>query len=135
MKKLTEKQESFVRKTLQELQYALFLTEYKIDIGYAKDKSEKSPGLIAEISSSAVYFDAYITIYPLFWEKNEDERREALVHEMCHIYTQPYKHICCRMARGEMVTEQEEKNENEKLTTLIERVVSYAFRDRLKKIH
>lgn len=134
MKKLTERQKKFVREIIKELQYALFLTEYEIDVCYQDIDHPKKPGLVAEIFPSHIYFTAEILIYPLFWEKSLEERRSYLVHEMCHIYTEPYKEMWERMSNSTVVSGKEEAIINERLTTLIERVVSVAFKDRLKKI-
>ena len=105
MNKPTPAQKVFVRETLKELTYALYLTEYQIDIHYLDSNHPTKEGLVAEISSSHLYFDGIISIYPIFFTRTEEQQREALVHEMCHIYAQPYKNLVCRMARGEMVTE------------------------------
>ncbi len=134
MQTLSESLKSFVRETLRELQYALFLTEWNVDIHYMDGPHVDSPQVAGEMKVNHKYFDATITIYPLFLEKNEEEQREILTHEMCHIYTEPYKEMWERQANGVIVTRHEESITNERLTSLIERLASDAFKDRLAKI-
>ena len=131
---IPEKHKAFIRETLKELQYAMYLTEWRIDTVYYAEDDENRKGLLAEAHPAHKYFEIEIGIYPLFFTRTEQQQREALVHEMCHVYTEPYKDMWERMARGELVTKGEEAIINERLTTMIERAVTNAYQERLEKI-
>lgn len=87
----------FVRQLVGELQYRMFLTLYSIDINYAQDeKAEKKADdkcVGADIKTDNRYYTGYITLYPvthLLWDVGKKrELAEVVVHEMCHILTDP----------------------------------------------
>jgi hypothetical protein len=134
----TKKQIAFVRELIRELKYALYLTEYDITVDYppenCKETSFVGKNVAAQMDINTSYLFATMTIFPLFFQQTIAEQRTTIVHEMCHIYTEPYKNLWEAQHGGKLVTADQESAVNERLTTFIERAVEEAFRDRLKKI-
>lgn len=87
----------FVRELVGDLQWRLFITNYSIDVSYAKDdkaeKESKDNCVAADIKTDHRYYTAYITIYPnthLMWDNGKKrEVANVVVHEICHILTDP----------------------------------------------
>lgn len=48
-----------------------------------------NPNLLASTCASEQYREASLTIRPLWFTMNEDEQSETIVHELCHLHTNP----------------------------------------------
>lgn len=93
-----KKYRKFIRELIKELQYKIFINLYSIDIAYVDNPKKENKNCAAEIETSYRYYTAYISIYPITYKMWLDGKREevaeTIVHELCHIITDPlYKNI------------------------------------------
>lgn len=83
-----------IRKLSWHIQKEFCLREWDIDIHYMLEPKDGRPGVAAEIRTDHTYFNATITIYPRlleYWKDTDglETIKETLVHEFCHILTDP----------------------------------------------
>lgn len=104
MKKRSAKDlRDFVKKQILEWKPKLFLTEWTIDVIFATENLESSKDAyvtLADVVVNTPYLKAIITIYPSFHEQPIDVQKDALVHELCHIISQPVFDIISRQQQG-----------------------------------
>ncbi len=93
MKKETYK--NYVRRMVQKFKRDLFLHEWTHDILWAIEDKQHVPKLftVAEISTNLSYLRADITFYPQLEKKFNNGKysdvAETILHELCHVYTEP----------------------------------------------
>lgn len=88
-KKETFKQ--YVRRVFTEIKRYMYLHEYSYSIVWSTE--DKGNGALADILVDNKYLNFRVTIYPSL-EKYFDEGNyigvtETLLHELCHVYTEP----------------------------------------------
>lgn len=92
-----KKYRSFVRNIASICQRVMFLNLYTIDIEYPqaskKEKRDDGNSCVAEIYTNHRYYSACITLYPETFQrwkrKGKRSVADAIVHEFCHIITDP----------------------------------------------
>ena len=97
MKEEKKKYMAFCRRIAYELQPKMFLNLYGIDFEYCwqeKDTDKHNDNCVtAEIKTNHRYYSAHLKLYPSTFEmfkKGKRERvAEVIVHELCHIITDP----------------------------------------------
>lgn len=112
---------------LEKWRRRLLLNEWRLDAIYPDKPSEHDQGdyeCMAEIAVRPEYLFARITIYPCWFKAPKDVKEHTLVHELCHIVTEPAKAALHKMINGQLVTEREQIEINEVMT---ERVTNIAF--------
>lgn len=85
-----------IKKLSEAFRYTIFAGEYDIKTLYMeqeKDGDDPRTPTAAEISIDSRYLLATITFYPLVYEwykeKRWDDIARVVLHEMCHILTEP----------------------------------------------
>lgn len=135
----TKQQRAWVNEVLKELQHILYATEWHFNISYASEDEEHdherfASSITAKIVVQSPYLQAFITIFPEFWENEHEDRVRILVHEMCHIHTQGMRDIWHRLINGHVVTQEEMNDVNERCTSFMERFVFKGSEKRLMNI-
>jgi len=81
----------WVRSVVYNLRQYFFLDQWRIELVW--EKTQEKEGLVASINADHSYYKATLFIAPLFqeWYKNGEKNKciETLVHEFCHILTDP----------------------------------------------
>lgn len=82
--------EEYVTRILNGMQFYMCLSEYTLEIEFPETDND---GAFAEIKTDVVYLNANIRIYPvskkLYEQKKYFQVFSHLVHELCHILTEP----------------------------------------------
>jgi hypothetical protein len=104
----------------------LNLWGYKIDLSkVAKHTDDRNGTTLAEISQNRSYLKYTITIYPelikMYDDKKNDEVKLAIVHELCHILTEPLYDIAINSCPPGVNFETE--REREKLTETLAKFI------------
>lgn len=76
-----------VVKLVDTLKPKFFLQGWHIDIGVHKEPSYDNPEAAATMKPRNCYREATLDIYPPFFQQNEEDKRDIIVHEFCHIMT------------------------------------------------
>lgn len=98
-KKATETYKNWVRRTVRNLLDYFFLSHWSIDLCWEKDFSnvDGNTGVVAHIDVSGNYYQAAIHMLPtaqdIYQDGDIDRLVLALVHEFCHILTEPLYEI------------------------------------------
>lgn len=121
MKKPTKADKERVAKYAADMRPLLGLTQWTFNFTFADDDKE---GVAAEITSQPEYKRAFITIFPCFWQDTKKDQREIIVHELCHILTDPLYFRAFDLLRGKLVTDRELDFEREQLTETIAVIIN-----------
>jgi hypothetical protein len=84
----------YVMSLVKYLQSEFYLREWDIDVRFMPSPKDKNGDVAAAIKTDHTYFNATVYVYPrlLEWWKDPASRgtvKEAIVHEFCHILTDP----------------------------------------------
>ena len=98
MKKPSKEFKKFVRETLQEYTGIVGYRHYTVDILYMKEDKDRDGDFVGgEIEINPTYLRCDVSIFPVLermYNDGEKERvKETLVHEMCHLITEPLYRI------------------------------------------
>jgi len=117
--KPTEQQKKKVSKWIRKWRGLLFLNMWNFDIVWG----DTIPGL--EITMQPEYKNALIEINIQNWNKMKDdkEREESILHELCHCVIQPLVNLACEGANGRQVSQAEMDWFKEDLTQHITRII------------
>lgn len=94
----------------------LYLHEWDIKIQIKSEPCEGYPYRIADCSSSEIYFNAIIRIFPKFWKETSTEQENDIVHELCHCHTEEIDQIAQDLLSGYLRTKSQMHDANERLT-------------------
>lgn len=109
---------------IKRLKKELLLSDWRIEINFS-DKPHEDDGeytTFAKMTPDDVYKLAQVTIYPAFWKQPNPE--QLLRHEMLHILAAPMERIALSLRDGNLHTEEEIDQANERLTTHLEHIIS-----------
>src|SRR3990167_3194291 len=121
-----------IRRFLDDIQWMFELNgfeKYLIDV---KEQPEDQDLLAAQIVPEMTYKEITIKLYPHFWDLTKDLQRKALLHELVHTILQETKMISIGLLQGELHTEKEIKNINEKATSFVTSIIDNLFRGNLR---
>lgn len=121
------KERKFISETVDYFRQKLFLHEWKIHIHYVDEKKETERDdhfVSADISCQSEYSVANIRIFPDFLEEKKEEQKRILLHELCHIITEPHSEIYGQMLNGRLITPNIEHQVNEKITQRIANIIA-----------
>ena len=95
--------EMYVKDILNSMKTYLYLDEYTIEIEFL---DEDHDDCFAEIATDIIYLSALIKIYPvtrmLYRKKKYFQVFNHLVHEICHLFTEPINaELCKYVVKGE----------------------------------
>lgn len=108
----------------------LFLNEWYFDVQTMKQDEYETFGVgvgepLCRVSVDPVYLTAVIQVFPAFFRKSTDVQEQAIVHEMCHCFTQEAWNAMRNLIAGNIVTEREQREIVERLTQRITNAVYY----------
>lgn len=126
MKPYKEKpaRKKFVIAELKELRKKFYLDGWSIHIDYMKERDTISPLLAAEVKTEWAYRRASISIYPPFWTQTDDEKRDCLKHEFCHIVLSQFMLLINDLQNGHMITPNELRATHEHVTSWLEAIIT-----------
>lgn len=105
------------------LKEAFFLDGWDISVDFHKDYSLENENSAAECRPDWRYRRARMSIFPLFWEHDELERKEMLKHEFCHILLSQMMLMISGLQKGAMLSEGELNSTNEHLTSWLSAII------------
>lgn len=124
MKKKNSKEMAEVMKLVDYLKPIFFLQGWWIDISlYDKDDPDE-PNTAAKIHPKNCYKTASLYIYPRFFRENEEEKRDIIVHEFCHIPAGIQNGLINTARKGVQVTDQEASYAFEEETSWFEHIIA-----------
>lgn len=90
--KITKTQRQKYLKIASEILDIIGLSHFNVDFAWADsnrqiDANGDTP--LAEIIINSCYLDATVTVFPIFWHKDEELRIHTIAHELSHIVTEP----------------------------------------------
>lgn len=122
----TNKEKKRLMALAEQLDYLFYTSNH--DRGFLFNKEDKD-GIMAEVRLVDEYQQLTIAIYPLFWTKNAQEQRSALLHEYCHTLSAPMNDLLTDFADDKHVTIHQRKNAWEKVTSRITQLLDAQLRD------
>lgn len=137
----TKRDTSRINSFLTEMQWMFGLQNYDRSF-FFEEKDEKNYACKVEIEED--YQRIVIRIYPCFFDNNLENQREYLLHEFCHFLTDAISTIAYNMAMGDLETDKNRKEANEKsvsrTTNIMDKLLTgkldfakKAYKDYLKK--
>lgn len=88
-------------------------------------KLKKANGEVAaDVYVCFEYRQFHLGLYPTFFRLDRQEQLDALVHELCHVFTLPQKLNASNLRDGHLVTESEINITCENATSAIEQIMS-----------
>lgn len=132
--KKTDRRRLKVRAWVAKWRPRLLLGEWHVDLNYSKrchhSDDHDDYQVLAEAHVNVPYLKVQICIFPAFFDAPEDVQESTIVHELCHVITQPMLNIANQQHRG-VLTLQHQISDT--LETLTQRITNIAFWDRGKK--
>jgi len=123
--KAKDLQKAQLKKWLQTWRRRLLLNEWYFnldyplqDVGMSDDRS-----VLCEVSVDPVYLKANIKVFPAWFTRSKDVREHALVHEMCHCFTQEVWNLMDSQHNGVTVHAHMQRDSIERLTQRITNAV------------
>lgn len=114
---------------LNEIDWMFELNNFERHLVEVSEQPEGQDELAAEVVPDMIYRELTIRIYPYFWSLSLETQRKALLHELVHTLTQGTKMIAMDMLHGTFHSIQHVKNENEKTTSKITRLLDRLLKD------
>lgn len=115
----------FIKNTAIEYRTIVFGGEYKMDILYMEEDKDNR---LADIEIDGKYLNFKLNIYPLLEEMYKDKKykevAEVILHEMCHLLTEPLYELVCNMVEGKFVTSENLEDVRERQTQRITNTIS-----------
>jgi len=117
----TKKQETWARNHLNKWREKLNLSEWMLSVTFCKKDDHNSHGYTthAEVNVDPVYLRAHVYIYPAFWELPEHRKNQALIHELCHCFTQEIWDTTTDLKNGRLINDHTIRAQIERLTQRI----------------
>ena len=116
-----------IKETVQEYRKLIFSGEFNIDIIYDNKLDKDKPKTNASIDIDLTYLDAKIVIHPplkKYYGGNKKEIKRIILHEICHILTEPqYEHIV-NLMDGNIVTRKHIEEVRERQTERISIIIN-----------
>lgn len=82
-----------VRNIMKEAKKVMLIDDWNINIYFEKEDNERGGGVAGTCDTRIKYFSADISFYPVHFNcyKEEDDYEfvKTIIHEMCHIITEP----------------------------------------------
>lgn len=129
MKHPTKKDKAKVRKFCNDLMWFFGIQGYEKNLVF-KEKSAANENAAADVSVAEDYQRITINIYPTFWNCDEKEQRQILLHEHCHIFIQPVQHVATEMLEGRLQTREYLREAVEKSTCKVEYAIERILENR-----
>lgn len=118
-----------VIKFLESIEWMFGVQNYEKKVVTLKeDEDEKA----AEITFDEPYQTIQIRLYPIFFTKDRQFQRKAIIHELCHTITIPSKTLAFDLLNGSHVTFKHITDENERMTSKIENLLDRLLNNNLK---
>lgn len=123
--KYDEKFKKFIIELVEEYRSDVFAGEYSYTIIWEDKDVDAGNGEIygASIEIEATYLRFKLTIYPNLqrdWKNKEyNQLKRDIMHEMCHLLTEPLENCCHSLLKGCLETEGAIKEKNERQTQRI----------------
>lgn len=113
-----------ITRSIKRLKQELLLTDWRVEISFSSTKSEEDGEYttFAKTTPDDIYKLAQMVIYPAFWSQTNQE--QLLLHEMLHILAAPLERIALSLREGNLHTEEEIDQANERLTSHLEHLIS-----------
>lgn len=124
-KRPTKQERDWFLDKLNEWRGRLFLHAWEIDATFRQDNKEGCDGVLAEVTVDPVYMLANIVVYKDFWDRSEERREKAIIHELCHCHTENMWNIARSLRNGVMYSECHIHDELEHLTQMFANCVMY----------
>lgn len=105
---------------VNKLKNFFYLQGWTIDLSFVNEDKDE---IGAEVTTEWSYRRATILIYPIFWTQTEDERKDMLKHEFCHIVLSQLLSLINGLQHGQMVSKAELHEVHEHVTTWIEGLI------------
>lgn len=125
-KKPKVKQQPEYQRILERWSGRLLLNEWMFSFVEEKDQAAgryDDRDCLAQISVDPVYLTARITIYPAWHRKHPAVREHAIVHELCHCFTQEVWDHMGSLRNGVLVPAHQATDSIERLTQRIANAV------------
>lgn len=107
-----------VNQLFDELQFMFNVQNYDRAITFKSEPSENG-NFCAEIKMEEDYQRITFFFYPSFWKYTKREQAEYILHEFCHVLTQPLTDLVDAYARGEFNTREHRRIQVERSTSMI----------------
>lgn len=110
---------TIVAQLVRKWQAILFLHEWKFQIKISNGPSssdDHTTEMIARIDANPVYLNATLEVFPCFFEKNDYDQNDVIVHELCHCHTQSVLNIANSLLAGVLMPKHTILDEVEILT-------------------
>lgn len=117
---LKTKKEKYIFELIDKYRKIFQVENHEFDVVFA-DKKENMP--LADIDHEQNYQRITIKIYPILMEKGLNDIRETLIHEFCHILTDPICNQAHNLFSGKFVTQEQIMYNNEMSTSMIANIL------------
>jgi len=77
----------------------------------------------ASVDVDEPYQRLVITIYPSFWNHDRDNQRKFILHEMCHVLTDPMNSVIKNLQNGILETDHHRSNAVERSTSYLTEIL------------
>lgn len=113
-----------VIRLIKRIKKELLLSDWRVEINFSERPHENDGEytVFAKITPDDVYKLAQLTVFPAFWKHPVPE--QLLRHELLHILVSPMERIAISLREGNLHTEEEIDQANERLTTHLEHILS-----------
>lgn len=130
MERMTRaKARQIIRKNLQPYRDALNLGEWEITTYYMDEENPDAPLTGMMIDTDISYLRAQLRVYPALWKnEEEDEIKRMIVHELCHIITEPMYSLCRANVNPHLYpfVEEQREQETERIARIAHKVLGIA---------
>mgnify|MGYP000858076613 FL=1 len=101
-----------------------YLNGWEVETECFKEPKSDSPGAAAEMTTVWKYRQAILKIYPCFWQLEENERKETLIHEFCHVIVARPFLLIDNTKNGHLISGNEIDDIHEHTTSWIAQIIS-----------
>ncbi len=111
---MTKKQfQNFILETVGEYKNYLNLQDWDIGIVFMEYEHEEEPRTAMTNTVDESYLRSTIRVFPVSKEQSDDENKHTVMHELCHIITEPQYSLCRGNVHPQMHMLVEEQREQE----------------------
>lgn len=106
----------------------LYLDLWDIDLRILKGKDceycESDESTNACLTPNPNYYDAVLCVHGRFWGYSEKQQEMIILHELCHLLTCKMNRLVSRLRNGELITENQVRDEWESTTEHLTKILS-----------
>lgn len=111
---MTKKQfEKMILDTVHKYQNYLSLQDWDVGVVFMDYDNEDNPAVAMTNTIDISYLRSTIRVFPISKEITEKEAKEVIMHELCHIITEPQYSLCRGNVSPQLYELVEEQREQE----------------------